>query len=69
VTKNLMDLEKMQGLSSDRCPASSCDTNQAISIKAEVFSDAEEEEYPVPFAFVGIKAEPEVSSLSVRRVS
>jgi hypothetical protein len=46
-------------------PVASCDTYQTLSIKAKVFSDAEEEEYPVPLTFVGIKAEPEVSCVSV----
>jgi hypothetical protein len=64
-----MDSEKMQGLCSERCPASSCGTNQAIRIKEEVFSGADEENYPAPFTFVGIKAETEVSYVSVRRVS
>jgi hypothetical protein len=64
-----MDSEKMQGLCSDRCPTTSCDTNQAIRLKEEVLSGAEEEDCPVPFAFVGIKAETEVSYVSVRRVS
>jgi hypothetical protein len=44
------------------CPASSCATYQAISIKAEVLSGAEEEEVPLAKTFSGgIKAEPEVS--------
>jgi hypothetical protein len=34
-------------------------------MKAGVFSDAEEEEDPVPLTFVGIKAEPEVSCVSM----
>jgi hypothetical protein len=46
---------------SEICPASSHDAYPALSIKAEVFSDAEEEEYPVPLTYVGIKAEPAVS--------
>jgi hypothetical protein len=60
----MADLEKVQGLFSEICPAASCDSYQAIDIKAEVFSDAEEEEeeeFLVPITFSGIKAEPEVS--------
>jgi hypothetical protein len=33
-------------------------------MKAEVPSDVEEEDNPVPLTFVGIKAEPEVSCVS-----
>jgi hypothetical protein len=69
VLQNLADLEKGQGLCSEICPASSHDAYEAISIKAEVFSDAEGEEYPVPIKFPGIKAEPEVSCISVRWIS
>jgi hypothetical protein len=47
------------------CPASSHDTNQAISIKVEVLSDVEEEEDPLATIFPEIKAEPEVSYVSV----
>jgi hypothetical protein len=41
----------------------------AISIKTEEFSDAEVVEGPVPIAFPGIKAEPEVSCVSVSMLS
>jgi hypothetical protein len=66
VLQNLGDLEKVHSLCSAICPSSSCDAYQAVSIKAEVFSDTEEEEYPVPIIFPRIKAEPEVSCVSVR---
>jgi hypothetical protein len=46
------------------CPASH-DAHPAISIKAEVPSDTEAEEEPDPLTFVGIKAEPEVSCVSM----
>jgi hypothetical protein len=46
------------------CPESSHDAYQVISVRAQILSDAEEE-YPVPLTFVGIKAEPEVSCVSV----
>jgi hypothetical protein len=62
-----MVLEKVRSLHSEIPPASH-DTYPAVSIKAEVFSDAEEEECPVPLTFVGIKAEPEVSYVSVSTV-
>jgi hypothetical protein len=59
------DFEKVQGLCSEECPASSDDSHPAISIKDEVLSQAKEEKYPVPVTFVGIKGEPEVSCVSV----
>jgi hypothetical protein len=69
VLQNPPDLEKVRGLHSEICPASSHDAYPAVRIKAEVLSDAEEEEYPVPLTFVEIKAEPEVSCGSVRLIS
>jgi hypothetical protein len=63
--QNPTDFENIQSLHSEMCPASSHDAYPAISIKAEVLSDAEEEEDPVPITFVGVKAEPEVSCVSV----
>jgi hypothetical protein len=68
VLQNLVDLEKVQGLCSKMCPGFCCDAYQAVSIKAEVFSDAEKE-YPVRITFPGIKAEPEVSCFSIRGIS
>jgi hypothetical protein len=41
------------------------DASQAIRIKVEEFSDAEEEEGPVPITFPEIKAEPEVICMSL----
>jgi hypothetical protein len=47
-------------------PASSKDGYQAISVKTEVLSDAEAEEDSLAITFPGgIKAEPEVSCVSV----
>jgi hypothetical protein len=47
-------------------PGASQDAYQAISVKAEVPSDAEAEEDPLAITFPGgIKAEPEVSCVSV----
>jgi hypothetical protein len=42
-----------------------CDADQAINIKAEEVSDAEEEGDPMPTTFLEIKAEPEVSCMSL----
>jgi hypothetical protein len=69
VLQNLTDSEKVLSPCSEICPASSHDAYPAVSIKAEVFSDAEEEEDPVPLTCVGIKTEPEVSCVSVRWIS
>jgi hypothetical protein len=63
--QNCTDFEKVSELHSEICPASYHDAYPTISIKAEVPSDAKEEEYPIPLTFVGIKAEPEVSYVSV----
>jgi hypothetical protein len=41
------------------------DASQAISIKVEEVSDAEEEAGPVPITFPEIKAEPEVRRMSL----
>jgi hypothetical protein len=68
VLQNLADLEKIRGLCSEMCPAISYDAYQAVTIKAEVFSDTEEE-YPFRIAVPGIKAEPEVSCVSIRWIS
>jgi hypothetical protein len=46
-------------------PASSQDAYKAISVKAEVPSDAETEEDPLSITSPGVKAEPEVSYVSV----
>jgi hypothetical protein len=66
--QNPADLERIyvQGLCTEIFSSSSHDAYQAISIKAEVPSDAEEEEDPLAITFQGgIKAEPEVSCVSV----
>jgi hypothetical protein len=47
------------------CPGTYRDAYQPIRIKAEKMSDTEEENSPVPTTFPGIKAEPEVSCVSV----
>jgi hypothetical protein len=54
------------GPCSETYPASSNDAFQAMNIKVEEGSDVEvEEKHPVPMTFVGIKAEHEVSCMSV----
>jgi hypothetical protein len=66
VLQNCMDLEKaVPVLWSETCPVSFYDANQAMSTKAEVVSDAEVEEDPVQITCPKIKAEPEVSCMSV----
>jgi hypothetical protein len=55
----------VQGVCGEICPASSQVAHQAVSIKAEVPSDAEAGDDSGPIAFPGMKAEPEVSSVSV----
>jgi hypothetical protein len=49
----------------DPCDETSHDASQAISIKVEKVSDAEEEAGPVPISFLKIKAEPEVRCMSL----
>jgi hypothetical protein len=63
--QNPKDSENILGLHSEIYPFSSHDAYPAISIKTEELSGAEEEEGPVPITFPGIKAEPEVSCVSV----
>jgi hypothetical protein len=41
------------------------DANQAMNVKAEEVSDVEEEVHPLPIAIQEIKAEPEVSCVSL----
>jgi hypothetical protein len=65
VLQDLTDLEKVRSPHSEICPESSHDAYQAISIKVEKLSDAEDEEDPDPVTLPGIKLEPEVSCVSV----
>jgi hypothetical protein len=66
VLQNLADSEKECSPCSEMSPAASQDAYQAIRMKAEVLSDAEAEEDPLAITFPGgIKAEPEVSCVSV----
>jgi hypothetical protein len=41
------------------------DANKAMNVKAEEVSDAEEEEDPMPIKLLEMKAEPEVSCMSL----
>jgi hypothetical protein len=67
VLQNCLDIEKRApGPYSDTYAASSHDANQPMNIKVEEVSDVEgEEKHRVPMAFVGIKAEHEVSCMSL----
>jgi hypothetical protein len=42
-----------------------CGADQSMKIKAEEGSDVDEEEDPMPITFPKIKAEPEVSTISL----
>jgi hypothetical protein len=65
VLQNITNSEREQSLCSEMSPATSNEACQVFSIQAEVLSDAEPEEDPDPIAYLGIKAEPEVSCVSV----
>jgi hypothetical protein len=65
VLQDLTDLEKVRSPHREICPASTDKAYQAISIKAEKLSDAEDEDDPVPVTFPVINLEPEVSCVSV----
>jgi hypothetical protein len=65
VLQNLADSEEVQSLCIEIRPTSSHVACDASSIKAEEESDAEEEKSPVPITFRRIKAEPEVSCVTV----
>jgi hypothetical protein len=60
-TNSAMELQDPCG---ERNPTSG-DGSQAIYIKVEKVSDAEEEVGPVPISFPKIKAEPEVRCMSL----
>jgi hypothetical protein len=58
--------EDVQELHSEARPTSpSHNGNQSVNIKSEEFSDVEVGEDPVPITFVDIKAEYDVSGLSL----
>jgi hypothetical protein len=65
VLQNCTNLEKaLPGPCGDTYPTSD-DANRAMNVKAEEVSDAEEDEGPVPITFLEIKADPEVSCMSL----
>jgi hypothetical protein len=63
--QDVTDLEKVGGLCGEIYTSSSHDVTHAVSIKTEEFSDAEVVDEPGPITFPGIKADPEVSCMSV----
>jgi hypothetical protein len=66
VLQNCLHSQKdVPGSHSEACASSSHDGDQAVSIKVEEFSDIEDREDPVPMTFVGVKAEHEVSFMSL----
>jgi hypothetical protein len=66
VLQNVTDSEKERSLCCEMSPASlQEDAYQAIGVKAEVPSDEEAKEDPDPITFPGIKAEPQVSCVTV----
>jgi hypothetical protein len=67
VLQNSMHLEKcVQAPCSETYSTSSRDANLDMNIKVEAVSDIEvEEEHPLTMSFIGIKAEHEVSCVSV----
>jgi hypothetical protein len=60
-----VDLEKGVPCPYGETYRTSDDANQAMNIKAEETSDVEVDEGPVPITFPEIKAEPEVSCMSL----
>jgi hypothetical protein len=66
VLQNSFDSQKdAPGLHSEACASSSLDGVQAVYIKVEEFSDVEDREDPLPMTVVGIKAEHEVSFMTL----
>jgi hypothetical protein len=65
VLQNYTDLgNAVPGPCAETCTTSH-DATQAMNIKSEQVSDAEEKEDPVQITFPTIKAEPEVSCMSL----
>jgi hypothetical protein len=69
VLQDVTDLEKVGGLCGEIYTAYSHDVTHAVSIKTEELSDAEVVEETVEITFTGMKDEPEVSCVSVSRLS
>jgi hypothetical protein len=66
VLQDSLDSQKDEpGSHSEACPSWSHDVDQAVNIKVEEFSDIDDGEDPVPMTVIGIKAEHEVSCMSL----
>jgi hypothetical protein len=66
VLQKCLDIKKyLPGSHSEGCASSSHSGAQAGNIKVEEFSDIEDRKDPVPMTVVGIKAEHEVSCMSL----
>jgi hypothetical protein len=66
VLQNCLDSQKdVVASQSEACGSSSHSGAHAVNIKVEDFSDIEDREVPVPMTVVGIKAEHEVSCMSL----
>jgi hypothetical protein len=64
--QNDMDIEQdLPGLCTEICPLSSYDACQLVSVKVEDVSDNEEETVPMPVSWHSVKAECEVSCMSL----
>jgi hypothetical protein len=62
---HLMDLQIETVVEDARCPVSSQDANQVMIMKVEEVSDMQEDAVPVPIPWHAIKAECEVSRVSL----
>jgi hypothetical protein len=66
VLQNCLDSQRdVPGSHSEAFRSSSLDGDQAVNVKVEELSDVEYEEDHLPMTGVAIKAEPEVSCISV----
>jgi hypothetical protein len=64
--QNDVEVEKdVAGLHSERYPVSFQDADLVMSVKVEEVSDMQEEDVPVPTTWRAVKAESEVSCISV----
>jgi hypothetical protein len=66
ILQNVTDLEKgLSGSCSETCPVSSQDADLDMSMKVEEVSGLQEEDVPVPTIWQAVKAEHEVSCMSL----
>jgi hypothetical protein len=66
VLQNCSDIQKdLPGSHSEACESFSHIGAQAVNVKFEEFSDIDDRKDPVPMTVVGIKAEHEVSCMSL----